>query len=295
MAGRIRSIKPELIEDEIAASLSDSAWRLWVSTWVLADDYGNVRAGSKYLAASVWQDSGRAESVEGLLVELVSAGFMTAYEHSGQRYAHINGWDKHQRVDNAGKRRVPDKSDPESMCLQVVGGILAVSSASIHVQSGSRRLTSDLRPPTTTSDHDPGLSAAPTPTAPRKARKPKQEEPELPGCTVSRAQFTAAIAAASGGRYTDTPPSAGGLFKLDAPRSRPDALALATRIGQWLAAGGDGFKASLDGRNIGTDLEAWVGHADAWDGKPVLRAVASPPRGYTPPAPKGTNYTAGDG
>ena len=57
MAGRIRTIKPELLEDEVASSLSDSAWRLFVSSWLLADDHGNFRAGRRYLAASVWQDT----------------------------------------------------------------------------------------------------------------------------------------------------------------------------------------------------------------------------------------------
>ena len=54
MAGRIRSIKPELLEDEKAAALSDAAWRLFVSSWLLADDYGCFRAGPRYLAALVW-------------------------------------------------------------------------------------------------------------------------------------------------------------------------------------------------------------------------------------------------
>lgn len=109
MSGRIRTIKPEVLDDEVAAGLSDAAWRLWVSSWVLADDYGNVRAGSKYLGAQVWQDSGR--DVESTLAELISSGLVSPYAVHGQRYVHIAGWEKHQRVDNAGKRRVPP---PES-------------------------------------------------------------------------------------------------------------------------------------------------------------------------------------
>ena len=60
MAGRIRSIKPELLDDEVAAGLSDAAWRLFVSSWILADDHGCFRAGARYLAPQGWPDTRRA-------------------------------------------------------------------------------------------------------------------------------------------------------------------------------------------------------------------------------------------
>ena len=123
MAGRIRSIKPEVLEDEVAASLSDSAWRLWVSSWVLADDHGNVRAGSKYLGAHVWQDSTR--DVDKDVEELVQKGLWDPYAVKGQRYAHIHAWNKHQRVDNAGKPRVPMQSEADGTWDQPLTPILA--------------------------------------------------------------------------------------------------------------------------------------------------------------------------
>jgi hypothetical protein len=111
VAGRIRSIKPELLDDEKACALSDASWRLWVSTWVLADDFGNARAGDRYLAANVWQDTARSPRIAESLRELVRAGLISLYENSGQNYLHINGWDRHQRVDNAGKPRVPSPNE----------------------------------------------------------------------------------------------------------------------------------------------------------------------------------------
>jgi hypothetical protein len=125
MAGRIRSIKPEVLDDELAARLSDEAWRLWVSTWVLADDHGNIRAGDRYLAASVWQDTSR--DVSRPLKELVDAGFLSAYAVRGQRYAHINGWENGQRVDNAGKPRVPVPSEDDGTWNQQLSGLFAYS------------------------------------------------------------------------------------------------------------------------------------------------------------------------
>lgn len=111
MSGRIRTIKPELLDDEDAAGLSDAAWRLWVGSWVLCDDHGSCRAGTKYLAAQIWQDTARADQVDVTLGELVRVGKVTVYETGGQRYLRVNGWAKHQRVDNAGKPRVPQLGD----------------------------------------------------------------------------------------------------------------------------------------------------------------------------------------
>src|SRR5437660_1273531 len=98
MAGRIRSIKPEVIEDEAAASLSDGAWRLWISMWTTADDFGNTRAGDRFLAAHVWQDTSakKLAFARECLIELAARGFVTAFEQHEQRYCSISGWSKHQ-------------------------------------------------------------------------------------------------------------------------------------------------------------------------------------------------------
>jgi hypothetical protein len=113
MAGRIRSIKPEILDDEEASSLSDEAWRLWVSMWLIADDHGNCRAGDRYLASQVWQDSSRSPRVAAVLRELRGARRVELYDNGGERFAHIRNWAKHQRIDNAGRPRVngPDHQD----------------------------------------------------------------------------------------------------------------------------------------------------------------------------------------
>lgn len=172
MAGRIRTIKPEILEDEIAADLSDEAWRLWVSLWVLADDYANVRMGNRYLAANVWQNTDR--DVTGAVNELVDKGFVEAYAVNGQRYGHISGFLKHQRVDNSGKPRVPGPECDDGTWDQIVSGNLAAENAmpdppsSSNISRGSRVVraripaagppTSDPRPTTPTTE-GPGADA----------------------------------------------------------------------------------------------------------------------------------------
>ncbi len=141
MAGRIRSIKPELIEDEKIANLSDAAWRLFVSTWLIADDYGNARAGDRFLASQVWQDTGQTKKAKNALVELVTAGRIHVYEVEGERYLSVPRWSRHQRVDNAGKPRVPG---PPADVLES-SRRFAETRGESPLGSG---LTTDPRPPT---------------------------------------------------------------------------------------------------------------------------------------------------
>lgn len=125
MAGRIRTIKPEILEDERTAHLSHAAWRLFVSLILVADDYGNFRANPDQLRGTVFW--GRSVDVDGgvdpLLAELARLdpdggdGLVTLYAVRGQRYGHLNGWTKNQRVDKPGSPRVPSPKDAESVEL----------------------------------------------------------------------------------------------------------------------------------------------------------------------------------
>ena len=74
MSQRIRSIKPEWLEDELLAQCSDAARVLSIALILLADDYGNGRAGALYLAGRVF--AGRPEEVaESALSALASIGY----------------------------------------------------------------------------------------------------------------------------------------------------------------------------------------------------------------------------
>jgi hypothetical protein len=182
MAGRIRSIKPEILDDEQVSTLSDEAWRMWVSMWLLADDCGNCRAGDRYLASLVWQDSTRSPRVAEILRELLGSR-VEVYEVNGERYAHIRNWEKHQRIDNAGKPRVPRPDDENSIAWVPSRG----GSPNLADSRESRRLTSDLRPPITdlrptTTESPPvkpeveqpafALVEPAKPPKPRRVRKP---------------------------------------------------------------------------------------------------------------------------
>lgn len=147
MAGRIRTIKPELLEDEKASALSDAAWRLFVSSWLLCDDHGRFRAGARYLAAMVWQDTGRVASAAEALAELARAGRVRVYQAGGDTYAEIPTWTKHQKVDHPSKERIPPPDPNDS------GGMHAVSRKVSERLDDRRPTRARTGPPT--SDHGP--------------------------------------------------------------------------------------------------------------------------------------------
>ncbi len=172
MAGRIRTIKPELLEDEKIADLSDAAWRLFVASWLLADDYGNARAGARYLAANVWQDTGKAEVAKAALAELVRAQRVLVYEVGGEPYLTIPTWKRHQRIDNASKPRVPG---PPTNIQEVSRRFAETLGESPRAQAALEKSPLDHRPPTNDLRVEGAADAAAEPTP-----KVKRKAPEIP-------------------------------------------------------------------------------------------------------------------
>lgn len=107
MSGRIRTIKPEWLDDERLALASAEARVLSVALMLLADDYGNGRANEVLLSGRVFPRERSLETLANALAELVSTSFVQLYEVDGQQYFSIRNWRKHQRVDKPGKPRVP--------------------------------------------------------------------------------------------------------------------------------------------------------------------------------------------
>jgi hypothetical protein len=103
---RIRSIKPEWLDDELMVSASPEARVLSVALLCLADDYGNGRAGRVWLGARVFPGM-PLETLDRALQVLVSMRYVLLYEVDGQTYYAVRNWEKHQRVDKPGQPKVP--------------------------------------------------------------------------------------------------------------------------------------------------------------------------------------------
>ncbi len=107
---RIRTIKPEWLDDERLVLASSDARVLSIALIILADDYGNGRANRTILAARVFPGSrDPRETLASAIETLAGAGFIDLYEVDGQSYYSIRNWAKHQKVDHPSKPQVPGK------------------------------------------------------------------------------------------------------------------------------------------------------------------------------------------
>jgi hypothetical protein len=206
MAGRIRSLKPEVLDFEAGAGLSDLAWRLWIACWCLADDHGNLRAGARYLAANILQDTGRTADVETALVELGRGrrgqpSALELYQVDGQPFAHIVGWDQpghvaYQRIANPSAARVPG---PDA-----AGADPMIPKASTPFR-GSPPTSSALLP-----EDSPHARAQRSPISDLRSRSPiaDHRSPEGPSPSSAGAQADQAGGEGEGDPWGLTPPGA---------------------------------------------------------------------------------------
>jgi hypothetical protein len=124
MTGRIRTIKPEWLEDELLANASNEARVLSVGLILMADDYGRGRANIATIASDVWRfamardDGAHAAEVLAMAArafrELVAMRFVIDYEVDRQRYFAIRNWTKHQKVDRPSRPRIPAPLDTKT-------------------------------------------------------------------------------------------------------------------------------------------------------------------------------------
>jgi hypothetical protein len=109
MSGRIRTVKPEWLEDSKMARLSDAERLLSIALLLVADDHGRGRAEPEFIASRAWvyhPQDGLLKAQEGLL-RLSEVGFVTLYYVDGQRYFEIRNWTKHQKVNHPSAPRIP--------------------------------------------------------------------------------------------------------------------------------------------------------------------------------------------
>ena len=112
---RIRTIKPEMLDDEKVAALPHLAWRLFVSLIMTADDYGNQHgAPAKIRGTALWATDATDADTRESLARLSRDSLIALYSVRGQAYVSIVGWSKHQRVDKPGRPIVPGPEQVDS-------------------------------------------------------------------------------------------------------------------------------------------------------------------------------------
>lgn len=105
---RIRSIKPEWLEDERLALASPIARVMSIALITLADDEGRGRGNPTTLGGRVFPGSANPrEDSARALEELARLRYVVLYDSGGQSYFQIRNWAKHQRVDRPTESRLP--------------------------------------------------------------------------------------------------------------------------------------------------------------------------------------------
>lgn len=114
MSGRIRTIKPEWLEDEPLMECGSLARLLSVALIVMADDHGRGRANAVVIAAKVFPlEPDPVGCVRESLARLSRIRFVHLYTVRGQHYYEIRNWAKHQRVDKKGRPRFPGPEEAD--------------------------------------------------------------------------------------------------------------------------------------------------------------------------------------
>jgi hypothetical protein len=97
---RIRTIKPEFFTSEQIVECSTSARLLFVGLWCFSDDGGVHPASIKRLKMEVFPgDTLTDEAIQQMIDELLTHGLIVEFEAESQRFWHVSGWDRHQKID----------------------------------------------------------------------------------------------------------------------------------------------------------------------------------------------------
>ena len=97
---KIRSLKPELLEDEALGRCALGARLMFIGMISLADDEGRLRATAAFLRSRIfpYNDDLTVQDVAVWVNQLAAANVITLYECEDQTFAHLVGWEKHQRI-----------------------------------------------------------------------------------------------------------------------------------------------------------------------------------------------------
>jgi hypothetical protein len=107
---RIRSIKPEWLDDERMVLASADARVLSVALLLLADDSGRGVANLALLGGRVYP--GNPQAV-GPAIEELRPWFIRLYRARGQTFYEIRNWKKHQKIDRPSPAKTPDPAEGE--------------------------------------------------------------------------------------------------------------------------------------------------------------------------------------
>lgn len=123
---RIRSVHPDICDDETLAGVSAYAERTYVRLWTHLDDEGRGVDNAKLWKGKLYplHDDVTSERVERDLTELTACGLLIRYEIDGKRYlcAKHAAWKKFQRPQHPTPSKLPPIPEPSRNLMSPHGG-----------------------------------------------------------------------------------------------------------------------------------------------------------------------------
>ena len=111
MRPRIRTLKPEVWEDESVGKLG--AWErlLFIGLITMADDEGRLRALPSAIAGHIFPyDDHPPVKILRWLDAIRDTGLICRYSHDGVEYVQIKGWSSHQKINRPTPSALPAPS-----------------------------------------------------------------------------------------------------------------------------------------------------------------------------------------
>lgn len=112
MRPRIRSVKPEMRQDERYAKLSYPARELFNGLITMADDEGRLRALTSGILGHVFPyDDDAVRKIKGWVGEIKASGMVVFYVDEGTPYGAFRHWAKHQKINRPSPSELPPPPD----------------------------------------------------------------------------------------------------------------------------------------------------------------------------------------
>ncbi len=302
MAGRIRTLKPEWLEDEALAKQPDHVRLLSVVLILIANDHGRGRANPAYIRSQAYMYASEADDTaahessheslrkvrEGLM-RLSGIGFIRVYKVDSQTYFQICNWTKHQKVQHPGRDLIPAPKSNENEEIEDSHESLTNTPESLTKVPES--LTPDHR--SSIIDHRSSCSASNDandnrPSGAREARTTKSQKLDVLECELGPTELQTANAIANDETLSSIVQRPNTLAK-DLVRLGPgiNVAQQVSNAGAWLRA--NPSKAKKNGNRF---LVNWIVRAQERNGGrqpieqgneplplPKPKAIAPPPSG----------------
>jgi hypothetical protein len=108
---RIRTIKPDHVNDKKLSEISLQAHLFWVLSWCFSDDEGVIENDPLLLKSNIFprRKDIRVEQIEQWIDQLVNARFMIPFTHKGEGYLLHRTFKTHQRIDRPQPSKIPSE------------------------------------------------------------------------------------------------------------------------------------------------------------------------------------------